>query len=741
MYYVRVDGRNSSTGNYSIVVADVNGAQPYADGQDCVVPMTICNSSFTVGDPGFLWTGWVCDFGTSNSSCMYAGERSSAWYVFTTNATGTLSWLLTPNGYPAYVDYDWILMDITSFGNNQVERVAGACPQINAGTIPWVRCNISDVILFSACATTNMQTGMCPSSSYTTTTAFGPSFCSSLGVSNGQTFLLHLSNWTQNARGFTIDFNAFGASPIAYSNPPSVLYWTGGANSTDWFNPVNWGNCGPPDCNTNAIVTTGSTYMPLIANNQTANCRGLDIKAGASVTLVGSAQLDICGNFVNNGSLIAASTSTVNCINSSAQYFDGNMIGASSFGNIKMSKSAAGTSKMTLLDNAQMTGTLTLANSAFGGKIVTGIKELYITNNAPTASNFGSTTSYVEGNLRRNLNGSLSSATYHFPLGHVTPGWQLATVDFISTHSIPNMLGYFSTWSSVPGATGLFDGVCNVNYNTNLGFYNNGYWTLTPSANATSGNYDLQLRNGGVTNGPGVSWTVAKAPAISGSWSLDGVCTGVANPFAKRTGMSGFSVFATAMSSNPVPITLLNFDAVTHGSGVMTSWVTASETNNDYFIIERSADGMHFEQIGTRKGAGNSTNTLYYSMLDGAPFKGVSYYRLSQVDYDGSSTKSQVVAVSFLGNSVLNVFPNPAQTAIQYRFNSAADGVVMFEMIDALGKTVLSKQVDVKKGLNTSDALDIRFMPQGVYFIQLKPVNSEIIEPMQKRFVKQTREE
>jgi hypothetical protein len=483
--------------------------------------------------------------------------------------------------------------------------------------------------------------------------------------------------------------------------------------------------------------------MPVIANNLLGNCKGLDIKAGASVTLVGNAQLDICGNFVNNGSLIAASTSTVNCISSSAQYFDGNMIGSSSFGNLKMSKSAAGNSKMTLLDNAQMTGTLTLANTAFGGKIITGVKELYITNNAPSASNFGNATSYVEGNLRRNLNGTLSSGTYYFPLGHATPGWQLATVDFTSTHSIPNILGYFSTWSSLPGPTGLVDGgSCPVTYNTAPGFYNNGYWTLTASANASSANYDLQLRNGGVTNGPGVTYTVVKASTVAGPWSLSGSCnTTVTYPFAKRNGMSGFSVFATAQSGNPVPITLLNFDAVAKGTEVQATWATESEINNDYFIVERSRDGINFEPIGTRKGAGNSSNTLYYSFLDPNPYDGISYYRLGQVDFDGTATKSEIVAVNFADVGVLNVFPNPAQTEIKYRFNSAAEGTVSVEIVDAIGKVVYSAEASVTKGLNTSEPVSIGNLPRGVYFIQVRPLNSEIIEPMQKWFVKQTKEE
>ena len=210
------------------------------------------------------------------------------------------------------------------------------------------------------------------------------------------TLLLNLSNFSLNTSGFNLNFNNnSNTSPITYVNPPNFLYWTAGASTTSWFTPANWGNCNPPSCNTEASILIGSSIYPVLASGQTAEIKNLTIEAGASLTMNGTAQIDICGNFRNNGTLIASSTSTFNLINSSAQYFDGNMIGSSKFGNIKMSKSASGSSRMTLIDNAQLDGTLTLANTAFGGKIVTGIFELYITNNAPAASNFGSPTSYA----------------------------------------------------------------------------------------------------------------------------------------------------------------------------------------------------------------------------------------------------------------------------------------------------------------------------------------------------------
>jgi hypothetical protein len=742
-YYVRVDGINSNTGNYNIIVVDQTGPQPYVAGQDCVVPLPICSPQFEIPSPGFYNTGWVCDFTTANSSCISSGELNSCWLVFNTNATGVVAWKLVPYGVnPPSTDYDWWLADITSFGSDQATRVASACTSINANSIPWVRCNLTGAAAnFTPCCTDLYCTGLCPAATTNSSPGSGPSFNASINVTAGQTFLMFLMNHWQNNVGFKIDFNAFGTSPINYGMP-AVAFWTGTV-STDWFNTANWGNCGPPpDCNTSAIIYSGANNYPVIPTGSTALCKGLDIRAGASVSLTGTGQIDICGNLVNNGTLSVAPTATLNLVNSSAQYFDGFMTGSSSIGNLKMSKSAAGASKLTLLDNAQVSGNLTLANTAFGGKIVTGISELYVTNNAPASVNAGSTTSYVEGNLRRNLDGTLSNSTYYFPLGHSTTGYEIATIDFTSTHSVPNILGYFTPWSSLPGPAGFTDaGACPVTYNTSPAFYNNGYWTLSASANASSANYDLQLRNQGVTNGPGTNFTVAKAATIAGPWSLSGSCTSVAYPFAKRTGMNGFSVFATAQTGNTFPISLLYFDAKEIGTEVQTSWSTETEINNNYFVVERSADGSSFAEIGRRNGAGNSSSTLYYSLIDNKPLKGISYYRLRQVDFDGVESYSDVVAVSFLEPNVLTVYPNPAQSEVQCSFNAAAAGEVIIEMIDALGKTVLSQKVKVSKGLNVITELDIQFVPRGVYIMQVKPINGEIIEPMQKRFVKKTKEE
>src|SRR5262249_36040267 len=152
----------------------------------------------------------------------------------------------------------------------------------------------------------------------------------------------------------------------------------------------------------------------------------------------------------------------------------------------------------------------------------------------------------------------------------------------------------------------------------------------------TSGNYNTTLYNTNYTNSGGaVAWTVLKAPTPAGPWTLNGNCAGTSTANAtERDNMNGFSVFTAGRAGNPgpVPIDLLTLTAAIAGTGVSVDWETASEVNNDHFDIERSRDGINYEWVGTKRGAGNSTTNIYYSLFDPTPYKGINYYRLKQVD-------------------------------------------------------------------------------------------------------------
>jgi hypothetical protein len=99
-------------------------------------------------------------------------------------------------------------------------------------------------------------------------------------------------------------------------------------------------------------------------------------------------------------------------------------------------------------------------------------------------------------------------------------------------------------------------------------------------------------------------------------------------------------------ANTPLPITLVSFSAKIAGSSVKLFWATASEYINDRFEVLRSLDGREFEKIGEVKGSGTTSILTRYEYKDERPFKGVSYYRLKQIDTDGTFEYLPVVAVN-----------------------------------------------------------------------------------------------
>ncbi|MFD1873725.1 T9SS type A sorting domain-containing protein [Hymenobacter bucti] len=127
-------------------------------------------------------------------------------------------------------------------------------------------------------------------------------------------------------------------------------------------------------------------------------------------------------------------------------------------------------------------------------------------------------------------------------------------------------------------------------------------------------------------------------------------------------GINKVSTFAVV----PLPVVLTSFSAVARGADAALSWATASEANNAYFSVERSFDGQQFASIGRVAGQGSTTATHTYSFLDAQPLPagGTSYYRLRQVDTDGTGTYSPVRTVALAGPAASPaLYPSPATTA------------------------------------------------------------------------------
>ena len=122
-----------------------------------------------------------------------------------------------------------------------------------------------------------------------------------------------------------------------------------------------------------------------------------------------------------------------------------------------------------------------------------------------------------------------------------------------------------------------------------------------------------------------------------------------------------FTIGSTNLATTPLPVELVSFDGAYENPVVTLTWQTASELNNDYFTLERSASGTQFETLAKISGAGTSSQAHSYSYIDASPFPKVTYYRLKQTDYDGASEYSKIIRVETLQEKErkMSVYPNP----------------------------------------------------------------------------------
>lgn len=173
---------------------------------------------------------------------------------------------------------------------------------------------------------------------------------------------------------------------------------------------------------------------------------------------------------------------------------------------------------------------------------------------------------------------------------------------------------------------------------------------------------------------------------------------------------------------------LIYFNAEIVRSQVTCSWETASEIKYDHFIIERSLDGITFEEIGKVDGAGNSNAESKYSFTDKAHVTGISYYRLRQVESGGAIEISDVAIVRFQKKATdLVISPNPAAEFIQCSFtlSFACNADLLISDLD--GEKYFECNYTLNKGLNTVK-LYISNLTPGYYYITIK--NNELQDPV-----------
>ena len=461
----------------------------------------------------------------------------------------------------------------------------------------------------------------------------------------------------------------------------------------------------------------GVDAIPTLTSDVTCNNVTLSSNMGINLD---EYNLTVTGNLTNDGSAITG-TGKVIFAGTSAQVISG----ATTFNNVKFNNSNG----ITASTEPTINGAATFTSGIINGNVTFG--------SGATVSG-ASTSSYVNGKVTKNG----MSGAFTFPTGTAS----LYAPFEASSSAASNVSVQYAA-----GSEGMPDW---WNHSGNL--YNAGLhhasdrenWQISASAtttlsgiklywNTASGNYHSfeedasalsSYLNVAVVKKNGFYWQNLGKASIVGSFTGAGSIT-AAEPLTITVGAKADGdgeYFATFASSNGgavvLPIELTSFTATCNGHSSLIEWTTATEKNNDFFVLERSNDAINFKEIARVAGAGNSIESINYAYTDYGVRSGDNYYRLVQVDYDGTSTVSEIIVANCpaetLGEPDVLAFPNPFDDNLTLHFENFGNIQATVEVYDMLGRMVQTQKVNCSQN-DYEVVLRLAGLSDGTYNVRI----------------------
>ena len=494
-----------------------------------------------------------------------------------------------------------------------------------------------------------------------------------------------------------------------------------------------------PTTVTPVVIPANQTCVlnqPTISSGTEAS-DNLTIAPSASLTVSPGATLNLSGNVSNNGTLSNSGTINVEgswvnnqtfIPNTGSVVFNGSVastIGGSAtntFYNLAIAKTGNPTPTATLANDITVSNQLTLT----AGNLITGSNTVFVSNTAANAISGGGMSSYVQGRLRRAVQGN--NTTYVFPVGQSL--YEEAILAFTTGYtSATNITAFFTDGSPGSLPAGLTQSGTPLS-----GILDKGFWSIDPISPLSSPQYTVTLKEFGHTNGTTnpAQYTVIKRPNTSsvGAWTtsegthsnttqtdVGGVVTAV------RSGLSNFSDFAIAFGGAALPIELVSFQAnCVDNKRIDVTWTTASEQNTSYFRVDKSRNGTQWDVLNTIGAAGNSNNVIDYALTDFFPTSGINYYRLTQYDNDGVFETFDAKSAECKGQSgtFLSSYPNPSSEDFNLDLQTdELEGEATLMISDAKGALVYSQEIKIIKGNNNYVIQKLNAEP-GFYYITVK---------------------
>lgn len=595
--------------------------------------------------------------------------------------SSTLAYMLTDNILP--------LADLVAISNNTISGASiicsGTTPTGLTGTLP------------SGGNNTYTYTWLYSTSSATT------GFAAASGTNNTQNYspgALTVSTWY---RRYVVSGTVSDTSNAIKIDINLNSTWNGSI-STDWYDSDNWSNSIIPCNNSNVTIPALSFNYPVISTPVTVN--KLNINSGANLTLLGTnAQLNLLDSFINNGLFTSnAGTKIV---------FSGSMQQTVPVGNYTKLQinNAAG---------VVLGGAVTLSDSLLltSGIVTLGANNLTLGASAYAGS--GNVTSYIKTNgtgsvIVNGVGSTGKTGNVIIPVGNTTFNpvvlFNTGITDNFTVRLYDSVTTNYTGSSSI--GTKLTSNALNRTWIINEGTAGGSNATLTLQWNTADELPGFNRAACYVARYNGTVWTSSTATAATGS-----------NPYTKtRSGITSFSPFSVG-SGGTLPVELLSFKGQESSNIVLLTWATASEINNDHFVVERSIDNVNFTAIGSVKGAGNSSRLSTYNFIDAeAPAlaaQSAFYYRLKQVDMDGTFTYSAIVVVNLSkGNHTIEtIAPNPFDNTLKVTFKSNETvSNVQVKITDINGRIVSEKTISSPVGMQFINLDNLANLATGMYHV------------------------
>nr|MDA3883901.1 autotransporter-associated beta strand repeat-containing protein [Bacteroidales bacterium] len=438
--------------------------------------------------------------------------------------------------------------------------------------------------------------------------------------------------------------------------------------------------------NNQHFTKAGSNSLIFTSNTITVN--NLDISAG---TLVGgSSTINVYGNFTSSG-IFTPNTNGVDMLGSGQQ-----IIPAETFNNLTINNSAGAI----LAGNITINGTLTLTD----GILTTDSYQIdlgsggSIDESTPSAT---APTSYVTGTvtttrpLMQNVSNSFG-------------GIGITLLEANKNNNSTEVIRVTGTACTGDGNTGILR-----------------YFTINPADDTgLDATMDFKYFDNEIVGHTEADLNIYKSTDSRVTWSRHAPIHDINNNILTLSDITSFSDWTASDGVNEsLPIQLIEFDAIASNMAIEISWITATETNNDFFTIERTINGIEWVAIKQVSGAGNTSVMHEYNYTDSETVHNIVYYRLKQTDYDGTYSYSKIISINNdrKNNETVRAKYNKSKQIIIMECSEAtAKKIEYIELINVLGQKVFKTSQFIPE-IYTSQ------FNTGIYYIFCKYLSEESV--------------